>query len=457
MKLVSWLCLWWCCSVQAVSLYSRWPDGQWVDLFQLSEPRQHQLALHLALDKAQTLLWLQQLEAGLLSAACDSTVPARMMTVAGQSLLLKNWQGLLHIQPVQGEDWWFAPWSLLAVLPDPVGTKPAVWVGDGQQLVVAQADGLTLLTWQPDLTLSVGWQQAIPMPTQLWLTSHQLFVASTDQLQMRQVSSGELISSLSFRAEVQWLGPDHLAQQQGDARLLLATANGQIWQLNYASGHTLQPSLLAEISQLIGYQVQQVQHLVAAVPIEPGVARHLRQRRELLLLSASTDRHSVLLMTRLSADKNSGFELYRQNADRVSESEQSQLLQADGWLAEFDSPLFGPFLLAAGVWYQQLDLSDPLFCLEQPNQPALLALHLHYGTAVYPKRLTRLEQPARQLKVTLNSPGFQLMDAWSGRAVLTDLLEIKPQCAACSSVLLTQQFPRQKVVASYLKEQGGAP
>jgi len=104
-----------------------------------------------------------------------------------------------------------------------------------------------------------------------------------------------------------------------------------------------------------------------------------------------------------------------------------------------------------------LDLSDPLFCLEQPNQPALLALHLHYGTAVYPKRLTRLEQPARQLKVTLNSPGFQLMDAWSGRAVLTDLLEIKPQCAACSSVLLTQQFPRQKVVASYLKEQGGAP
>lgn len=432
----------------SLSLYTHWPDTGWQDLFLLSEPQHQQLAEKLQLTSGETQLWLQELQQALASEPCEHKVEAIEVTFNAESVLVSNRRGLLHFAPASGPGWWYLPWHLFDRLPNPHQATASALMHTGQTLFAEHAAGLYVVNLsQPQL--GPGWHYDLTELRLLMVSPAAVLVARQQQLQWLDPMTGGLMAQWQFQQQVEWAG-------MAGPSVLLSTVDQQIWRLNALTEKATPAELVVNLSQLGSFVVRQLQLIDAMVPLQPAAGMHWRRPSQVLLLSAEKEGGAMLLMLRLNHGSRHQPKLIGQQQDRLmTEAEFQQLLDADGWYSEFAAPLYADFTLAAGVWYQQLALQHSGPCATQPAAVSLLALHLHYGTAVYSSRQLSSDQVARQLKASVSGRGFALQDAGTGEVVLPELLEIKAHCAQCSSPLLVEHFPRQKLLAVYQTEHGG--
>lgn len=448
MKSLSWLWLllsWPACSL---SLYTHWPETGWQDLFQLSQAQHQQLATQLRLSDAAAQDWLSELQHVLQTAPCQPEAASLELPLQPERTRLTNLQGLLHIEKGESQSWWYLPWFLLDQAPNPHQAVAAPLKHAAGLLFAEHAAGVYALRLDQD-QLQPLWQSAGPDLRLLAASPHGLWLARQHILLRLNPETGQSLGEQSFAQPLVWA-------EHSSSGLLLASADQKIWLLDDSQTQLAQAELLASLSQLGAFRLQQLQLIEALVPLQPAAGMHWRRPQQLLLLSAEKDGGALLLMLRLNPQHAEAPLLLHQQQELLGQSAAfQQLLDADGWYAEFAEPLYGRFILAAGVWYQQLRLDNGPSCSGQTVTSALLALHLHYGTAVYSNRRLNMDHGARELKVRLSETGFSLQDASSGLVLLPELLEIKAHCAECASPLLRDHFPRQKLLAVYQTEQGG--
>ncbi len=495
--------------------WSHIPELGAVQLTGLTTEQHHQLAKHLELGTSEARQWLDDLPARLEALSCAS-LDAQSQSLPADvdaSYKLSGYAGVLklHSSDLQKKTIWWLPWNLLPELDQlsaeltelttqvhqPLLITEQQTGHEGQVVIVSgssnSSPGYFALRLEdldrPELIWFVSsadsdWQdltgtmaqpllmQQVDQKKELSLLSLLLpntgEAATTTQLYKVNALTGEIQGRFKAEQSLSGLsGAMALFDQNRDLAsdsLLFGTKDGQLWQLQIDGDQFYGAKAIADLSGLHFSDIQFIRTLFAAVPVGgSGSDFHSRRSQWLVLLSALRQGQSIFVMLKLregqlvlATDLVNRTLMPSPELAVLTDQSWQQIQQKNGWYSQFNGRLTQAPIVAAGVLYLAALVPDAeQFCRMVSDSVALMALHLHHGSAVYKHLILAVNKSIGAVQVKPNAGGgFALIEQHQQQVLIEDMLEISPDCTHCSKPMRQGSFPRWQLMGTYHHEEG---
>lgn len=495
------------CSHQllADTYWSHMPGFGSVQLTELNSDQHTVLSKHLDLSGADTKQWLDKLPDLLDPLSCSivelqsQSLPAYM----DASYRLVSYAGVLKwASDDQSKDtvWWL-PWLLLPSLQQNSVNLADVSQQMQQPLLISDQQGGSIIVSGSIPGYFALQLNTVQRPEQLWsassvdpdfedlagaLAQPQVLLmsepetgtsvllpdtaAGEQKILMYKVDllTGAIQARLKNERKISDLSGafvlyDHNLDSVTDT-LLFSTKAGQVWRAQIENNQFYDLQLIADLSGLEISDIQYIQALYAAVPIGgSGSDFHSRRSQWLVLLSTLQQQKSLFIVLK---HQGAAPPLASDLVDRTlpaapglalfTDQDWLQIQQKNGWYSRLPGRLAHMPVVAAGVIYLRLINSDPAkWCTLEDESSALLALHLHHASSVYPRQLLPVDKAAGTLAVKANTEGgFALIEQNNQRVLIEHLLEISPECLHCTKTMQQSSFPRWQLMGTYHSEEG---